>query len=398
MTDSQTVYASTDAIYVATQQWRDWNVIPEREWDQTAEMVTTTIHRFDATDPAAVEFTGSGEVAGWLYSQWAMSEHEGVLRVASTTQSPFWGFRQASSQSVVTVLQPGEGALETIGVVSGLGIDEQIYAVRFVGDAGYIVTFRQTDPLYVIDLSDPTAPQVAGELKIPGYSAYLHPIGDDLLVGVGQDADLNGQIKGTQVAVFDVSDPFDPRQVDKLTLPGAYSQAEWDHHAFLYWPATSTLVIPIQQSNGLNWWNGALAVHAGADGIRTLAEMEQPGYVYRTLVVGENLLTLSDTGIQSYDMVDFEESFVAGILSGCNKAAGAAGPGRVGPGRLQLETRTSRGATGETRPSTSETPDARRQTPDETPEATTPDARRDGQALDRLRRQTYERPLVRQGH
>jgi len=308
VTDSQTVYASTDAIYIATQKWQDWNVVPELQRDQVAEMVTTTIHRFDATDPASVEFTGSGAVAGWLYSQWAMSEHEGLLRVASTTQSPFWGFREASSQSLVTVLEPGDGSLETIGVVSGLGIDEQIYAVRFVGDAGYVVTFRQVDPLYVIDLSNPTAPQVAGELKIPGYSAYLHPIGDNLLVGVGQDADLNGQIKGTQVAVFDVSDPFNPRQVDKLTLPGAYSQAEWDHHAFLYWAETSTLVIPIQQSNGLNWWNGALAVHAGADGIRTLAEMEQPGYVYRTLVVGPNLLTLSDTGIQSYDMVDFEES------------------------------------------------------------------------------------------
>lgn len=307
VTDSQTVYASTDAIYIATQQWQDWNVIPEREWDRVAEMVTTTIHRFDATDPTSVEFTGSGEVAGWLYSQWAMSEHEGLLRVASTTQSPFWGFREASSQSLVTVLEPGNGSLETIGVVAGLGVNEQIYAVRFVGDAGYVVTFRQVDPLYVIDLSDPTTPQVAGELKIPGYSAYLHPIGDDLLVGVGQDADLNGQIKGTQVAVFDVSDPFNPRQVDKLTLPGAYSQAEWDHHAFLYWQQTSTLVIPIQQSNGLNWWNGALAVHAGADGIRTLAEIEQPGYVYRTLVVGENLLTLSDSGIQSYDLEDFEE-------------------------------------------------------------------------------------------
>ena len=308
VTDSQTVYASTDAIYIATQKWQDWNVVPELQRDQMAEMVTTTIHRFDASDPASVEFTGSGEVAGWLYSQWAMSEHEGVLRVASTTQSPFWGFREASSQSLVTVLEPRSGSLDTIGVVSGLGIDEQIYAVRFVGDAGYVVTFRQVDPLYVIDLSDPTSPRVAGELKIPGYSAYLHPIGENLIVGVGQDADLNGQVKGTQVAVFDVTDPFDPRQVDKLTLPGAYSQAEWDHHAFLYWAETSTLVIPIQQSNGLNWWNGALAVRAGADGIRTLAEMEQPGYIYRTLVVGPNLLTLSDAGIQSYDMIDFEES------------------------------------------------------------------------------------------
>jgi uncharacterized secreted protein with C-terminal beta-propeller domain len=307
VTDSQTVYASTDAIYVATQQWRDWNVIAERDWDQVAEMVTTTIHRFDATDPSSVEFTGSGEVAGWLYSQWAMSEHNGNLRVASTTQSPFWGFREASSQSLITVLEPHEGSLETVGVVAGLGIDEQIYAVRFVGDAGYVVTFRQVDPLYVIDLSDPTSPQVAGELKIPGYSAYLHPIGDDLLIGVGQDADFNGQTKGTQVAVFDVSDPFNPRQVDKLTLPGAYSQAEWDHHAFLYWPETSTLVIPIQQSNGVEWWNGALAVHAGADGIRTLAEMEQSGYVSRNLVVGDNLLTLSDLGIQSYDLGSFEE-------------------------------------------------------------------------------------------
>ena len=308
VTDSQTVYASADAIYIATQQWRDWNVVPEREWDRVAELVTTTIHRFDATDEESVKFTGSGEVAGWLYSQWAMSEHEGVLRVASTTQSPFWGFRQESSQSLVTTLRPADGALETLGVVSGLGIDEQIYAVRFVGDAGYVVTFRQVDPLYVIDLSDPAAPQVAGELKIPGYSAYLHPIGENLLLGVGQDADFAGQVKGTQVAVFDVSDPFNPRQVDKLTLPGAYSQAEWDHHAFLYWPPTETLVIPIQQSSGVSWWNGALALHAGADGIRALADMEQPGYVHRTLIVGEHLLTLSDTGIQSYDLDDFEES------------------------------------------------------------------------------------------
>ena len=84
VTDSQTVYASTDAIYIATQKWRDWNVVPELQRDQVAEMVTTTIHRFDASDPASVEFTGSGAVAGWLYSQWAMSEHDGMLRVAST--------------------------------------------------------------------------------------------------------------------------------------------------------------------------------------------------------------------------------------------------------------------------------------------------------------------------
>jgi uncharacterized secreted protein with C-terminal beta-propeller domain len=307
VSDSQTVYASAEAIYVATQQWRDWTVVPENEWDQIAGVTTTTIHRFDATDPRTVEFTGSGEVLGWLYSQWAMSEKDGLLRVASTTQSPWWGFRAGATQSMVTVLEQGDGALETVGQVSGLGVDEQIYAVRFVGDAGYVVTFRQTDPLYVIDLRDPRQPLIAGELKIPGYSAYLHPISEGLLVGVGQDANLQGQTQGTQVAVFDVSDPTSPRQIDKLTLPGAYSQAEWDHHAFLYWQPTETLVIPVQQSNGVAWWNGALAVHAGADGVRSLAEIEQPGYVYRNVVVGSNLLSLSDLGIQINALDTFDE-------------------------------------------------------------------------------------------
>lgn len=307
VSDSQTIYASTGAIYVATQQWRDWNVVPEDQWDQVAGITTTTIHRFDASDPNRVEFTGSGEVLGWLYSQWAMSEKDGLLRVASTTQSPWWGFREGTTQSMVTVLEQGDGMLEPIGQVAGLGVDEQIYAVRFVGDAGYVVTFRQTDPLYVIDLRNPTQPKIAGELKIPGYSAYLHPIGDGLLVGVGQDANLQGQTQGTQVAVFDVSDPTSPSQIDKVTLPGAYSQAEWDHHAFLYWPDTETLVIPIQQSSGTEWWNGALALHVGADGVRSLAEIEQPGYVYRNLVVGNNLLSLSDTGIQMNDLETFEE-------------------------------------------------------------------------------------------
>jgi uncharacterized secreted protein with C-terminal beta-propeller domain len=139
--------------------------------------------------------------------------------------------------------------------------------VRFIGQTGYVVTFRQTDPFYTIDLSNPSLPILAGELKIPGYSAYLHPIGEGLLLGVGQDADLDGRVKGTQVAVFDVTDPSAPRQQDKLTLPGSYSQAEWDHHAFLYWAATGTAVLPIQQARNDVWWSGALAFGVGRDGV-----------------------------------------------------------------------------------------------------------------------------------
>jgi uncharacterized secreted protein with C-terminal beta-propeller domain len=147
-----------------------------------------------------------------------------------------------ATESSVYVLDSG---LRQIGHVGGLGKGEQVYAVRFVGPTGYVVTFRQTDPLYVVDLREPTAPRVSGELKINGYSSYLHPAGDGRLIGVGQDGSDNGQLTGLQVSLFDVSDPARPSRLSRYALPGGYSQAESDPHAFLYWPATGTLVIPI---------------------------------------------------------------------------------------------------------------------------------------------------------
>ena len=106
------------------------------------------------------------------------------------------------------------------------------------------MTFRQTDPLYVIDLSDPANPVLDGELKIPGYSAYLHPVGDGLLLGVGQNATDDGRILGTQLSLFDVSDPTNPQQIDTLPIGGS-SEVEWDHKAFLYWPEDGTIVLPV---------------------------------------------------------------------------------------------------------------------------------------------------------
>jgi uncharacterized secreted protein with C-terminal beta-propeller domain len=105
----------------------------------------------------------------------------------------------------------------------------------------------------VIDLSDPTAPSLSGELKIPGYSAYLHPVGDDLLLGVGQSADLDGRTQGTQLSLFDVSDPSNPQRLSTLRIGGS-SEAEWDHHAFLYWPEDGTIVLPVSPG-----WNDCSA-------------------------------------------------------------------------------------------------------------------------------------------
>ncbi|MDH3193150.1 MAG: beta-propeller domain-containing protein, partial [Acidimicrobiia bacterium] len=155
------------------------------------------------------------------------------LRVASTTTPNWWGWGGSSdSQSQVTVFEVTGGDLEQVGFVDGLGKTEQIYSVRFMGDTAYVVTFRQTDPLYVLDLSDVTDPTVTGELKIPGYSAYLHPAGEGRLLGVGQAGDEDGRTQGTQVSLFDVSDPNDPKLLDAVMIENAWSAVEGDHLAF----------------------------------------------------------------------------------------------------------------------------------------------------------------------
>jgi hypothetical protein len=240
----QTVYASPDHLYVAAPEWVDWQALPETDREIAAEDHGTDIHRFDIRDPEVAAYDMSGHVDGTLLNQFAMDEHDGNLRVATTTGSP-WVEGQGESESHVVVLAPGDGALTEVGRVSGLGRGESIHSVRFVGDVGYVVTFEQTDPLYTVDLSDPAAPAVVGELKIVGYSAYLHPVGDGLLVGVGQDATDEGGTLGTQVALFDVSDPAAPAQIAKATLPNASSSAEWDHRAFLWWPDDGLVAVPV---------------------------------------------------------------------------------------------------------------------------------------------------------
>ena len=174
----QQIYATDASTYVST---TDWN--PE---GFTAK---TTLHKFVTAQSGVSSYQGSGEVPGTLLNQYAMSEYRGVLRVASTvSQRRGWANPRQVTEGLVTTLQEQDGALRQLGQVGGLGREdnESIRAVRFIEDRGYVVTFRQTDPLYVLDLRNAAAPKVVGELKIPGYSGYLHPIGENLLLGVGQ--------------------------------------------------------------------------------------------------------------------------------------------------------------------------------------------------------------------
>lgn len=309
-----TVYASTDSLYVATQRWVDWNrIIVDAGPDPTFEGVTTEIHQFDISNAAAAEYVASGTVKGFLLNQFAMSEHEGNLRVASTTSPAWWG-ANADSESLVTILQPQNGELVEIGAVAGLGKGEQIFSVRFFGDVGYVVTFRQTDPLYTVDLSDPKNPRVTGELKILGYSAYLHPIGDDLLLGVGQDATEQGRTLGTQVSLFDVGDLDNPKRIAKLNLTdGGNSTVEYDHRAFLYWDKTGTVILPVQQyewhTDHQHVFLGAMAVEVGGDDLAKIGTLAHPGgqtrtgsydwaaQIQRSIVVGDSLYTISLKGV-----------------------------------------------------------------------------------------------------
>lgn len=205
----------------------------------------TSIHAFDISGSGPATYRGSGEVRGHLLNDFSMSADDGNLRVATTDGAP-WGGTRAGSESFVTVMTERDGGLAQIGQVGGMGRGEQIRAVRFIGKTGYVVTFRQTDPLYTVDLSDPRNPKVAGELQLLGYSAYLHPVGGGRLLGIGQDATDRGRTLGTQVALFDVSNPAAPRLVQKTTVPGGHSEAEQDYHAFLWWDPTHLAVIPVQ--------------------------------------------------------------------------------------------------------------------------------------------------------
>jgi len=256
----ETVYASTESLYVATNVWVPSEV--RGTITRIEEDYSTALHKFDISDGGA-EYRASGSVRGHLLNQFALDEYDGFLRVA-TTDGPPWGFEE-TAESYVTVLQERDGELQQIGQVGDMGEGERIFSVRFIRDAAYVVTFRQVDPFYIVDLSEPESPRVAGELKIAGYSGYLHPVSEDRILGIGQDATDEGITTGAKATMFDVSDPTDPRALGTWTMQGGSSGVEWDHLAFLFWPPEEFAVLPVQ-----NWqtdFYGAVVLKTD-DGVR----------------------------------------------------------------------------------------------------------------------------------
>jgi uncharacterized secreted protein with C-terminal beta-propeller domain len=184
------------------------------------DFTTTGIVKIDKDD---LEIDSTGEVPGNPLNQFSLDEFKGNLRIATNVGQNL-GFGSMGDENDVYILDKN---LNIVGSVQGMGVDERIYSARFIGDEGYIVTFRETDPFYVLDLSDPSSPELKGELKIPGYSSYLHPLEDDLILGVGKEGSK------VKLSLFDVSDPDDPTEVDKYMLDEFWSGILDTHHAFL---------------------------------------------------------------------------------------------------------------------------------------------------------------------
>ncbi len=311
---SSNLYVSMDNIYLTFPVWGRGVGDSER----------TAIHRIHI-DGSAMNYTASGEVPGTVLNQFSMDEYKGYFRVATT----MW---DGTTQNNVYILNM---SLNVTGSLTKLAPGERIYSARFMSDRCYLVTFKQVDPLFVIDLKDPYDPEVLGYLKVTGYSDYLHPYDETHIIGIGKettDAGTFAWYQGVKISLFDVSDVNNPQEIDKLEIGdrGTDSPVLWDHKAFLFDRARSLLVMPILEAMvdvtkyseaELGWaygepvYQGAYVFNVSVEnGLRlrgrithidTPSDLQQDYYYYyspysvkRSLYIGDVLYTASDAKIK----------------------------------------------------------------------------------------------------
>ncbi|HNQ25993.1 MAG TPA: beta-propeller domain-containing protein [Methanoregulaceae archaeon] len=214
---------------------------------QEADQTTTVIHKIGIRD-GAILYLAKGEVPGTLDNQFSMDEYKNNLRVATTSSIYTPRFGQYTYNNVYVL----DDKMATIGELTHIAEQETIYSTRFIGDRLYMVTFKRIDPFFVIDLAKPESPKILGKLKIPGYSDYLHPYDATHIIGIGRETTTNDwggvSTSGVKLALFDVSDVTNPKQIDKVQIgdAGSDSAALTDHHAFLFDKGKKLLVIPIR--------------------------------------------------------------------------------------------------------------------------------------------------------
>jgi inhibitor of cysteine peptidase len=342
----QNVYASLENFYITEYDY--WGgVLPMQLLARDLEVVqepkeTTIVHKF-YLDGMDIGYVGNAEVPGHVLNQFSMDEHEGNFRIAMTQGRLT---RDGSSTTSNNIYIYDED-MDLIGSLLDLAPGESIYSARFLGDRGYLVTFKKIDPFFVIDLSDPTNPEVLGKLKIPGYSDYLHPYDENHIIGIGKDtleaAEERGDFvwyQGVKMALFDVTDVSNPIEVSKVNIGdrGTDSEVLRDHKAFLFDREKNLLVLPILLAEikgdpeDLPDWSYGDYVYQGAyvysltpeDGFELKGRIthyddedvfEKSGYYFygygynvrRSLYIGDYLYTLSDYKLKANRLADLEE-------------------------------------------------------------------------------------------
>ncbi len=293
------IYCTEDALLVAAQDLSDAVTYSNAAGDEivtyNGSAVDTRLFAFSLE--GGVRYQGSTKIDGTLLNQFSMDAYNGYYRIATT----------AEDGSCLTVLNE---SLETVGELRGIAPGEDIYAARFMGDTAYLVTFYQTDPLFVLDLSDPASPRVTGELKIPGFSNYLHPYAENLLIGIGTAGDENGATGQLKISLFDVGNMQEPKEISAVVFDDrafSDSAAQYDHHAYLSL-SDGTFAIPVTESGPLTDPHSFACVLTVEDGELRVLETYSPDTathlaytVTRITYAGSTLFTLSDTALVAFD-------------------------------------------------------------------------------------------------
>jgi hypothetical protein len=241
------VYASHSALYIAARHSQNTMPMPWFFHNETNINEASTLHKFQlVNEPPASQYTGSGVVKGRVLNQFSMDEHNGFFRIATTTGH----LPDPKTHSTISIFEEKSNELVIVGQIDNIAPTEDIRSARFMGDKGFVVTFKKTDPLFVFDLSDPHKPTITGELKIPGFSTYMHRLDDDHLLTIGYDADDQGSFawfQGIMLQIFDVSDMTNPLLIHKEVIGtrGSTSEAATNHLAFNYFGSKGLLAIPM---------------------------------------------------------------------------------------------------------------------------------------------------------
>ena len=336
-THETVLLGGTSGLYVSA--GNIYMTFPEYNWQEDEEM-KTKIYKAKI-DQETITFVAEGEVPGYVLNQFSMDEYNGYFRVATTVNNNNWrtfvAENEPATKNNVYVL---DGSLNIVGSLEDLAPGEQIYSARFIGNRAYVVTFRNVDPLFVIDLTTPTAPAVLGQLKVTGYSGYLHPYDETHIIGIGKETDYDSEddfawYQGVKISLFDVSDVSNPVEVAKFEIGdrGTDSPILNDHKALLFDKEKNLLVIPVlvaeldendYDGEIPNWaygeyvWQGAYVFDISTEGINLRGQIThmddntdllKSGYYYysgytvqRSLYIEDVLYTISGMKIKMNNM------------------------------------------------------------------------------------------------